>query len=256
MDYCISASTDIGIKKDINQDCLFVRRLSTGQGPMVFAVLCDGMGGLSKGEVASASVLHAFTQWMHTMLPVLSQGEIEDYAIRTQWDDIVTRMNEKIMDYGKQDGVKLGTTVVALLLTDKRYYIMNVGDSRVYEITDCLNKITSDQTVVEKEVSLGNMTREEAGEDPRRNILLQCVGASVVVFPDFFFGEPKENAVYMLCSDGFRHVVTAQEMLAMLAPGKTADPAVMKANAERLIDLNKQRGEEDNISVITIRTFS
>ncbi len=255
MNYIISASTDVGIKKDTNQDCLFVRTLNTIQGRMVFAVLCDGMGGLAKGEVASASLINAFTEWMNTALPVLSQNEIEDSTIRSQWDGIVTHMNEKIVNYGKQNGVNLGTTVVTLLLTEKRYYIMNVGDSRVYEITDTASKITNDQTVVAKEVALGNMTQEAADKDPRRNVLLQCVGASNEVFPDFFFGKPKQDAVYMLCSDGFRHVISPEEIYEAFEPNRMSDTAIMKERSDQLIEMNKRRNEEDNISVITIRTF-
>jgi serine/threonine protein phosphatase PrpC len=255
LNFIISASTDVGIKKDTNQDCLFVRTLKTNQGRMVFAVLCDGMGGLAKGEVASASLINAFTEWMNTALPALAQSGIEDSTIRAQWDGIVTRMNEKIMNYGKQNSVNLGTTVVTLLLTDKRYCIMNVGDSRAYEIAGSLNKITNDQTVVAKEVSLGNMTQEDADKDPRRNVLLQCVGASNEVLPDFFFGDTKQNAVYMLCSDGFRHVITPEELYTAFDPNQMSDVAVMKERADQLIELNKRRNEEDNISVITIRTF-
>ena len=255
MNFIISASTDVGIKKDTNQDCLFVRALNTNQGRMVFAVLCDGMGGLSKGEVASASLINAFTDWMNVTLPALSQTKIEDSTIRTQWDGIVTQMNEKIMNHGKQNSVNLGTTIVAMLLTDKRYYIMNVGDSRAYEIVDGLNKLTNDQTVVANEVALGNMTQEEADKDPRRNVLLQCVGASNEVLPDFFYGDTKPNAVYMLCSDGFRHVVTPQEMYEALDPNQMTDADVMKKRSDQLIELNKQRNEDDNISVVTIRTF-
>lgn len=255
MNYIISASTDVGIVKETNQDSLFVRSLKTSQGQMVFAVLCDGMGGHDKGEVASASLINAFTEWMNTSLPVLVQNGIEDSIIRSQWDDIVARMNEKIMAYGNQNGITLGTTVVSLLLTDTRYYIMNVGDGRVYEISDDMKQFTNDQTVVANDVANGLITQEQADADPRRNVLLQCVGASEIVVPDFFYGETKQNAVYMLCSDGFRHEIDSQEIANAFHPSQMANADQMKAQTDSLIELNKQRNEEDNISVITIRTF-
>ena len=71
-----------------------------------------------------------------------------------------------------------------MLLTQTRYYIMNVGDSRAYELTDGLKQLTNDQTFVAREVALGNMTPEQALVDERRNVLLQCVGASDEVYPD------------------------------------------------------------------------
>ena len=99
----------------------------------------------------------------------------------------------------------MGTTVTAMILTGGYYYIVNVGDSRAYEICSNLQVLTRDQTVVAREVEQGLLTLEQAETDPRRSVLLQCIGASDVVYPDFFLGEVKKDAVYMLCSDGFRH---------------------------------------------------
>lgn len=255
MNYIISASTDIGIRKNTNQDSLFVRTLNTNQGKMVFAVLCDGMGGLAKGEVASATLIDAFTGWMNTSLSVLSQNTIDENVIRNQWETIVTSYNEKIMNYGKQNGVNLGTTVSALLLTDSKYYILNIGDSRVYEISDTFMQLTKDQTLVAKEVEKGLLTPEQAEIDERRNVLLQCVGASNIVVPDFFFGTTKLNAVYLLCSDGFRHTLSPQEIHTAFHPSYMCDCTIMGEREKQMIELNKQRNEDDNISVITIRTY-
>jgi serine/threonine protein phosphatase PrpC len=255
LNYIISAGTDAGAEKDINQDSLFVRTIKTGRGRMVFAVICDGMGGLSKGEAASAALVSAFTDWMNAELPSLAGGHIEDGAVRERWEALIARRNEEIKDYGRRNGIALGTTVAAMLITGERYYVLNVGDCRVYEIADGLVQITRDQTVVEREIALGRMTREEADGDPRRNILLQCVGASESVAPDFFFGETKRGAVYMLCSDGFRHELTPRELRDAFAPERMAEAAEMKASLERLIGLNKRRGERDDISVIAVRTF-
>jgi serine/threonine protein phosphatase PrpC len=132
---------------------------------------------------------------------------------------------------------------------------MNVGDTRAYEITDGVKVLTKDHTVVAREVELGNLTPQEAKNDSRRNVLLQCIGASMEVFPDMFVGKTKLNAVYMLCSDGFRNEITENEMYEHLNPDIMIDADGMKDNMYNLIELNKQRQEKDNISVISIRTF-
>ena len=222
---------------------------------MVFAALCDGMGGLDKGEVASASVIHAFSNWVTNNLPQLCNRPIEDGVIRQQWEEIIHNQNETIKLYGKRQGVRLGTTAVVILLTQFRYYILNVGDSRVYEITDTVNQLTTDQTFIAREIALGNMTEEEAMNDERKNVLLQCVGASDAVYPDMMFGEVKSDAIYMLCSDGFRHEITNDEIFEKLNPGVLFSEDVMKKNTEDLIELNKIRKERDNITVGLIRTF-
>lgn len=187
MNFIISATTDIGTTKKTNQDSLSMKVIRTPAGRMVFAVLCDGMGGLSSGEVASATVVKAFHEWVVKELPGLCmQTEIMDSEIKSQWEKIITQQNEKIKSYGARQGVRLGTTVVAMLLTQSRYYILNVGDSRAYEIKNGIRQLTADQTFVAREVACGNMTEEQAKMDERRNVLLQCVGASEEVYPDMF----------------------------------------------------------------------
>lgn len=255
MNFIISANTDVGIAKDTNQDSLSVMVLNTPQGKMAFSILCDGMGGLAMGEVASAAVINAFRRWVYEDLPKLCNAPLEDVTIRSQWEKIIQEQNQLIKNFGARQGIRLGTTVVAVLLTQNRYYVLNVGDSRAYEITNCLRQITSDQTFVAREIALGHMTPEEALVDPRRNVLLQCVGASENVYPDMFFGDVAQNAVYMLCSDGFRHEISAEEIFAKLQPGVLFDDATMQRHAFELIEMNKQRQERDNISVAMIRTF-
>ena len=162
MNFLISSATDKGTTKNTNQDSFNVRVISTSIGKMVFAVLCDGMGGLSKGEVASASLVNAYCKWAESKLPVICEKGITDFEIRSDWVSIATEFNEKIKIYGRKCGLLsgVGTTVTALLLTESRYYIINVGDTRAYEITDRVKLLTKDQTVVEREVDLGNITPE------------------------------------------------------------------------------------------------
>lgn len=255
MNFIISANTDIGTVKTTNQDSLHVKTINTSQGRMVFAIMCDGMGGLEKGEVASATVVNAFIEWSVTALPALCAAPLEDSVIRAQWEQIIARENEKIKAYGASQGVRMGTTVVAMLLTQNRYYILNVGDTRAYEIVGGMRQITQDQTFVAREIALGHMTPEQAAMDSRRNVLLQCVGASETVYPDMFFGDVQVNATYMLCTDGFRHEITGEEIFEKFRPEVNYDQNVMNQNTISLIELNKYRNERDNISVILVRTF-
>lgn len=255
MEYLISANTDIGTTKKTNQDSLDMKILNTSQGRMVFAILCDGMGGLEKGEVASSAVIQEFDRWVKNELPVLCNGMIEDNLIRRQWENIIERMNHNIGNYGARQGVKMGTTVAAILLTGTRYYILNVGDSRVYEIADNVRQLTTDQTFVGREVALGHMTEEEARNDKRKNILLQCVGASDEVYPEMVYGDTKKDAVYMLCSDGFRHEISIEEIFQSFMPQELVNTDIMYQRTAMLIEENKKRGECDNITAALIRTY-
>lgn len=256
MEFYISTSTDVGIKKKINQDNLFAEQLLTENGKIAVAVLCDGMGGLKHGEVASASIVSAFSEWVHYALPSLARHPLEDHIVREQWTDLITLQNQKIRLYGQQNDCAVGSTVTALLLTEHRYFILNIGDSRAYEISDAVRQLTLDHTVIANEIRLGNLTPKQAESSPMKNVLTKCVGVAESVYPDMFFGETARNAVYMLCSDGFRHHITAEEMREHLLLRASTDIVQMKQREEALIKLNKQRGETDNISVITIFTQS
>lgn len=255
MNLITTAVTDIGIRKETNQDSLLIKTANTLIGKIAFAVICDGMGGLAKGEVASATVINTFRNWFSNDLPNLIDNGITDDKIKTQWTRIVKNQNQIIMDYGKKSGINLGTTVCAILITENRYYCMNVGDSRCYEISDSLKQITKDQTLVQREYEAGRLTLEELKTDPRRSVLLQCVGSSKEVDPDYYFGQPSYNGTYLLCSDGFRHEITEEEIYSFLKPDCLIDKESMNKNISILIEANKQRGETDNITALALRCF-
>lgn len=252
MDFYISATTDIGAKRKVNQDSLFVRKISTKTGKMVFAVLCDGMGGLKHGEVASASIVSAFSDWMYKSLPILSQYPLEDHIIKAEWESVISEQNSKIYLYGVRNNCVAGSTVTALLLTENRYFILNIGDTRAYEVDDNVKQLTQDHTIVAKEIALGNMTPDQAANSPMRHVLTRCVGASKVTYPDMFFGNTKKETLYMICSDGFWHHITFEEIREHLLIKNRKNVSGMKRQEEKLVEFNKSRGETDNISIITI----
>ena len=149
----------------------------------------------------------------------------------------------------------MGTTITALLIVDDDFWVIaHVGDSRAYRIKDNIEMLTEDQTVVQLEVRRGRLSPEEAEFDTRSNVLLQCCGCFDDVTQIFSYGNVDKNCVYMLCSDGFRHRVSASEMYQFLNPLINYDESTMQKNAMKLVVLNKFRREEDNISVLMIRT--
>ncbi len=247
--------TDIGIQKETNQDSLCLKVANTPYGRVALAVVCDGMGGLAKGEVASASLIGAFETWFVTAFPQMLQEGFDAQALANAWNEIVQSQNQKIGAYGARHGVSLGTTVVAMLLFETQYYVLNVGDSRAYEITaEAVHILTHDQTLIAREIQAGRLTPEQALADPRRSVLLQCVGASKVVEPEIVVGNTHKNATYLLCSDGFRHVITSEEIHQYLNPQTAPTTEHLQQYAQALVDINKQRLENDNITVVLVQT--
>lgn len=255
MKFTTAIHTDIGIRKNTNQDSGLIIEAKTDLGNILLTVLCDGMGGLAKGEVASSTLIAAFSQWFERRLPALLsiKGNYEE-RIFDDWKKIITDTNKKISSYAASIGASMGTTLNAVLFLENRYYIVNVGDSRAYRLSDNLYQLTKDQTFVQREMDMGRMTLEEARVSPQRNVLLQCVGASDYIEPDFFTGDLLAGEVYMQCSDGFRHIITEDEIYQYLCPQALVNEQAMIDNAVYLTELNKYRRENDNITVILVKT--
>lgn len=256
MKFLTSVYTDVGIKKTTNQDSSSVLVANTPNGEVCMAIVCDGMGGLEKGELASAHIIKMFKAWFASDFPKIIQSENYE-NIKYQWNEIVQKENERIAQYGLDNDVTMGTTLTVSLFVEKIIYIMHVGDTRFYEISDTdLSVLTEDQTLVAREVRRGNMTPEQAEADPRRNVLLQCIGASKVVDPQYIEAENQADKIYMLCSDGFRHKISEQEIMDTLCPNNNLNKNQMLQHSKTLVEKVKQRKESDNITVILVRTYS
>lgn len=255
MQFIGTAITDVGISKKSNQDSVCVKIAETKKyGQVAMAVLCDGMGGLDKGELASATVIKAFSNWFENELPK-QINKLSWKQLSSDLEKLAKEQNYIIGQYGNELGVSLGTTLTAMLVIDGKYLIIHVGDSRAYSISDGVEQLTEDQTFIHREIKAGRMTAEEAKTHPKRNMLLQCVGASRNVEPDIIIGKIKKNSVYMFCSDGFRHVLTNEEIYESFNPTNLTDTKAMEQNSRYLIDLVKSRNEKDNITVALLKCY-
>lgn len=253
---CFEAAggTDTGSTRARNQDSFGAKVLTAQCGEIAAAIMCDGMGGYANGEVASATVVDAFQRWILRRLPVHCAEGIQAERVFDEWCGLIELCNQKIMRYGEAHGVQLGTTAAMLLVMQEQYFIMNIGDCRVYEIGETVQQITRDQTLVERELAAGLLTPEEAENDSRSHILAECVGIVPEIHPDMYIGKTAAERVFMLCCDGFRHQIGQTEFLTYLAPEHMHDSEQMQKQLRALIDLNMERGETDNISVIAVRS--
>ena len=110
MRYVATADTDIGISKDTNQDSVLIKHASTDKGEVLLAVVCDGMGGLSKGELASATVIRAFADWFDNELPFELEN-VDLNVIGAKWSLMLKELNAQILEYSKSNALEgVGTT--------------------------------------------------------------------------------------------------------------------------------------------------
>lgn len=255
MKYTIAAYTDIGICKKSNQDSLCVRRAILPEGDeLVFAAVCDGMGGLSKGELASAEVIRSFGTWfdgaMGQFPSLVSRGF---GAVRSQWESLIVDAHSRLLSYSRSMQLQLGTTLVAWLAVGGRYLMVNVGDSRLYEHNGQLCQVSQDHSLVAREVALGHITEEQALHHPQRNVLLQCLGAGSDLSPLFREGRVSSGALYLLCTDGFVHKVCRTELEQDLLPMRLGSKESMTDALRDITEQCKARGETDNITAVLVK---
>lgn len=226
----------------------------TPKGEIGLFAVCDGMGGLADGELASATVVRGMAKWFDEELPAILQSETWPAELQSSLNASIIALNERLYRHGELKEAQLGTTITALLVIFSKSYILQIGDSRAYHIsrTGMTQQLTKDQTLVAREVERGNLTEEQAKKDPRRNILLQCVGATKDLDVVISSGEA-EAGTYLLCTDGFYHKISEQEIQQKLQPERFASEVQMTKTLTELIDLAKSRQEIDNISAILVK---
>lgn len=255
MKFLSAAHTDVGISKKVNQDAFCLKIAKTPNANIAFAVLCDGMGGLKCGELASALVVNAFSSWFENEFPQMLKTTLNLNDVKDRWNQIVLEQGQKILEFGKSEGISMGTTLTGILMINNHYIFVQVGDSRIYRLGNEIEQITKDHTLVSHEVEQHRLTEAEALTDKRKNVLLQCVGASKTIVPDFEMGQIEEGQAFLLCSDGFRHEVTNEEIFGVAAPALLTNEKVMKKCLVDLIELNKARDEKDNITALLIKAI-
>lgn len=254
MEFINGYCTDVGIKKAVNEDSLLISQAVTSKGNVFFTLVCDGMGGLSSGELASATVIKRFSDWFKNDLKeLLKRKDFQISDLKEPINRLLKNLNQDILLYGQDNKINLGTTATGMLIFNDKFLIFHVGDSRVYRLNNTITQLTEDQTWIHNEILKKRITIEQAKTDPRRNILLQCIGASKTVSPMFFNGTVHHGEVYLLCSDGFRHMVDETEILESLNLGQRLSSELITAKLHELVELNKVRNETDNITAIAFQ---
>ena len=170
MRFLSAAHTDVGISKKVNQDAFCLKIAKTPNANIAFTVLCDGMGGLKCGELASALVVNAFVKWFENELPLMMKSSADFEVIKKRWNEIVQEQGQKILEYGQSQGMSLGTTLTGLLIINNKYIFIQVGDSRLYKLSQQITQLTKDHTLISREIEQHRLTVEEAMTDKRKNI--------------------------------------------------------------------------------------
>lgn len=252
MGYQCQGRSGAGLLRANNQDNLYVngqiRAADAGSGPVslsdaaaqgIYAV-CDGMGGEYFGEEASLIGVRGLSK----LAPETFSNDICDYLLSVN-AELCSLMRMR-------DNMRIGTTFVALCVTEKLGYMVNIGDSRCYHF-HCgqLIQLSRDHTQVQRLIDMGFLSRTDAAKHPQRHKLTQHLG----IFPEEMVIEPylaekipiQSGDIFLLCSDGLTEMV-CEDDITMILRGRMT----LKEKADKLYELAMQNGGKDNITVILV----
>lgn len=255
MKFLVSYLSDVGSTKSVNQDSFGYKEINVnGENYSIF-IVCDGMGGLQKGELASATVVNSFLKWFEESFPEICEG-FHFPTIQEKMSELIQDANKSLFQYGTKNNMQLGTTLSVVVCSEYgNYLIANVGDSRVYHISqEKTVQLTVDQTFVEQEIRNNRMTREEALTSKYRNVLTQCIGASNSVEPLFYKGMVESGTAFLACSDGFRHFMSESDLDDAFKDCKQSEnDADWAAVLKQITENAKSKGEKDNITSAVLK---
>lgn len=225
------ARTDVGLLRELNEDSMYA-------GPRLLAV-ADGVGGHAAGEVASRVAISA--------VAALDDGQPDPdliSSLRTAVEQASETLQDMVAADHALDG--MGTTLTALLFSERRLGLVHIGDSRCYLLREGqFTQITRDHTLVQHLIDEGRITPEEATTHPQRSWITRSLTGRGELELDLSIREVRVGDRYLLCSDGLSGPVSEETLADVLRTVEDPQDA-----CERLVDLALRAGGPDNISAI------
>ncbi len=227
--------TNIGSTRKVNQDaiCLFIKE--DLRYCFAFGAVCDGVGGLEHGEFASLTVIEEIREWYEKVAGWIDIQNIETEILYAHLLDAVEEWNRNLRDKMYHAGLRTGTTLSAIMIIRDRYYIIQIGDSRIYRYREHLEQLTVDATV----------SRLKDGK--MKEYLSNYMGKDDTLWYTTAEGTVREGDMFLFCSDGGYHLLLEADVEKVY---RTCTNRVdLTKRCEELVQTMIQRGERDNISL-------
>lgn len=246
-----AAKTDIGKVRRKNQDTFGL------DAALKVYVVCDGMGGVAGGEIASCLAVDTF---LATLRTAAASGQDSVAQSEPQRSDLllfqaVKAANSAVLARGTADPALrgMGSTLVAALVEGDRLHIANVGDSRAYLVRDGeIRQLTVDHSYLQEQVRQGFITEEMAAASPMQSVITRAVGVEEGMRPDLFGQELHSGDRILLTSDGLTRHVTDAEIAELVAAPQVATQPGLERCCDRLIELANARGGSDNVTCLVL----
>ena len=210
-------------------------------------VLCDGMGGIPGGKKAAKTAIKNIEKFFSE-----DWFEDEQLLIKNATEFANKQIRENLGQ--PESNIFPGTTIVLVLIRDNKVFYAHAGDSRIYYQTGKkMFQLTEDHSLVMKLLKEKKITKEEAENHSRKNIIYNALGINedvdteICKTPIF----PADNDFILLCSDGLTGELSNKNILSIL---KTDSDIKKKGNL--LIKKALEKGGNDNITVQLIQFYN
>ena len=236
----VYAKTDIGKKRETNQDAFDTGYFDDGT---VWAVVCDGMGGVSGGQVASSLCIDKTVNALkRSYRENMTANNVKNMLVSA-----INAANSYVFDESLKDRELkgMGTTIVAVVIVNNIAVIAHVGDSRAYIINDTIKQVTKDHSYVQLLVDNGKITPEEAENHPDKNIITRAIGIEGFVDVEVDMVDITSADKLLLCTDGLNGYVKDEDILKLIK--EYGD-----SSTEKLVGKANLNGGYDNITVVLI----
>lgn len=245
--------TDVGQVRSLNEDSLLKLETSRvyrslNQPVGVFAV-ADGMGGHEAGDVASQLTCRTIGQLAvrEIIEPAVAEQSLPDS--KAWLTAAVQSANQAVYEQRTRAGNDMGNTLVLALFVGNVATVANIGDSRCYLLTpDGITQVTTDHSLVERLVALGQLTREEAVHHPQKNVIYRVIGDKPNLDVDLYDCVLFPGQALLFCSDGLSGMISDQHIWQLWKTSTSPQEA-----CDRLVEAANQAGGEDNITVVIVQ---
>lgn len=243
--------TDIGRKYDHNEDYfvlpapnekLNIRPEDIQEKGSLF-VVCDGVGGLNAGEVASELT----ATWIMRDYYALNGND----NLPGRLAEIIKAVNDRIYKLAREHESYsgMGTTLAATLILNGKAHLYSAGDSRVYLLRDKqLRQLTEDQSEVWPLYKSGAVTKDDLRHHPRNNIITMAIGIEKEIDLQRHICECEKGDLLLLCSDGLSDMMGDSDLQTILLKR-----GPLKRTANLLVKTANKNGGKDNITAILIK---
>ncbi len=244
--------SDKGMVREINEDSYKI--ISGYPGIPSAFIVADGMGGHNSGEIASKLAVDFISNYILSSPSSFTAEKDIPSAISHMIEKANSSIYNSSMEHANNYG--MGTTLTVAVECSgvaagcgKKLYIGHIGDSRAYVVRHSgIERITTDHSFIEELIKSGSLTREEAENHPKKNIITRALGCVESIESDIYISDIMENDIFIICTDGLTNMLGEDVIKKMAQEFDNPQEA-----CDRMVEAANKNGGNDNITVVVIR---